>query len=78
VEEAYERSRDLLLGEFARRIEAEAQLVMRNHRHEQQQQQQQHRGDSVLKKTMVPRPKLSAGGSRSGRAPTTSWSDGKR
>ncbi len=73
MEEAYERSRDMLLGEFARRIEAEAQLVMRSHRHEQQ-----HRGDSVLRKTIVPRLKLSAGGGRSGRAPTTSWRDGKR
>ena len=67
----------MLLGEFARRIDAETQLVVKKHRHErqQQQQQQQQRGDSALRKAIAPQQKLPVGGSR---APATSWSAGKR
>ena len=66
----------MLLGEFARRIDAETQLVVKKHRHvQQQQQQQQQRGDSALRKAAAPQQKPAVGCSR---VPATSWSAGKR
>jgi hypothetical protein len=62
----------VLLTEFARRIDAETQLVVKKHRHVQQQQQ---RGDSALRKAVPPQQKPAVGCSR---APATSWSAGKR
>jgi hypothetical protein len=79
VRVAYERSKQAMLGEFAQRIDAEMQLVMKKHRHEQQQHL---RGD-VSKSANAPpqqqrRTASAQGGSGSHRAPATAWSERKR
>ncbi len=69
-----------MLGEFAKRIDAEVQLMMKRHRHAQQQQ---HKGGVIAKGPTDVHQKVNAkvsvdSSSSSRRAPASAWSERKR
>jgi hypothetical protein len=66
-----------MLGEFAKRIDAEVQLMIKRHRHAQQQ----HKGGVATKGPTDVRQKVNekiSVDSSSSRAPASAWSERKR
>ncbi len=82
VQAAFERSREMMLKEFARRIDAEVQSVMKTHRQQQQQQQQQQQHATLFSDENAPpqrQQKIAAvSGGSSSRAPASARSQSGR